>query len=87
MREKQHETYAESLSPLEELRFEAIHADSEPAVARQHERGKYTGRERIEKLLNPGSIPRRSSLPPGHLEISWPTRTRCGSSSRSRTWD
>ena len=56
MREKAPETYAEKLGQLEELRHEAIHAGSEQAVAKQHERGKYTARERVEKLLDPGSF-------------------------------
>ena len=46
----------EKLDQLQELRHEAIHAGSEQAVAKQHERGKYTARERIEKLLDPGSF-------------------------------
>src|SRR5437016_8423056 len=56
MREKAPETYEEKLGQLEEIRHEAIHAGSEAAVAKQHERGKYTARERIEKLLDPGSF-------------------------------
>jgi len=56
MRDKAPETYAEKLGQLEELRYEAIHAGSEQAVAKQHERGKYTARERVEKLLDPGSF-------------------------------
>src|SRR5579875_225693 len=56
MRDKAPETYEEKLQQLEELRHEAIHAGSEQAVAKQHERGKYTARERIEKLLDPGSF-------------------------------
>ena len=56
MRDKAPETYTEKLDQLEELRYEAIHAGSEQAVAKQHERGKYTARERIEKLLDPGSF-------------------------------
>src|SRR5438094_1470415 len=56
MREDAPETYGEKLAQLEEIRFEAIHAGSEQAVAKQHERGKYTARERIEKLLDPGSF-------------------------------
>ena len=56
MREKAPETYGEKLGRLEELRHEAIHAGSEQAVAKQHERGKYTARERVEKLLDPGSF-------------------------------
>ena len=56
MRAKAPETYEEKLAQLQELRHEAIHAGSESAVAKQHERGKYTARERVEKLLDPGSF-------------------------------
>src|SRR5947208_16848622 len=56
MRVKAPETYEEKREQLEELRHEAIHAGSEAAVAKQHERGKYTARERVEKLLDPGSF-------------------------------
>ncbi len=48
-------SYAERLARLEELRHEAAHAEG-PAVAKQHAKGKYTARERIEKLLDPGSF-------------------------------
>src|SRR6202047_3061616 len=56
MRDKAPETYEEKLAQLEELRQEAVHAGSEQAVAKQHERGKYTARERVQKLLDPGSF-------------------------------
>jgi propionyl-CoA carboxylase beta chain len=56
MRANAPETSEEKLAQLGELRYEAIHAGSEAAVAKQHERGKYTARERIEKLLDPGSF-------------------------------
>jgi propionyl-CoA carboxylase beta chain len=56
MRDKAPETYEEKLAQLEELRHEAIHAGSEQAVEKQHEKGKYTARERVEKLLDPGSF-------------------------------
>ncbi len=46
----------ERLARLRELREEARHAGSEAAVARQHERGKLTARERLELLLDPGSF-------------------------------
>ncbi len=46
----------ERLDRLAELREEALHAGSEAAVKRQHDRGKLTARERIEKLLDPGSF-------------------------------
>src|SRR5258708_10722767 len=55
MREKAPETYEEKLEELKELRTEAAHAQG-PAVEKQHEKGKYTARERIEKLLDPGSF-------------------------------
>src|SRR6201985_2224838 len=56
MRAKPPETYEEKLAQLEELRQEAIHAGSDAAVAKQHERGKLTARERIDKLRDPGSF-------------------------------
>ncbi|MBM3670628.1 MAG: acyl-CoA carboxylase subunit beta [Actinobacteria bacterium] len=46
----------ERLEQLAELREQALHAGSEAAVARQHERGKLTARERLEKLLDEGSF-------------------------------
>src|SRR5499427_3098364 len=46
----------ERLEQLGKLKEEALHAGSEAAVRRQHERGKLTARERIEKLLDPGSF-------------------------------
>ena len=49
------ETYEEKLAQLQELREAAIHS-SPQAEAKQHERGKYTARERIEKLLDAGSF-------------------------------
>src|SRR5246500_5827882 len=56
MRDQAPETYEEKLAQLQELRHEAIHAGSEAAVEKQHEKGKYTARERVEKLLAPGSF-------------------------------
>jgi propionyl-CoA carboxylase beta chain len=44
------------LAELERLRQEAANAGSERAVARQRERGKLLARERIERLLDPGSF-------------------------------
>src|SRR3954465_8095304 len=49
------ETFDEKLAQLNELREAAVHSSPE-AEAKQHERGKYTARERIEKLLDPGSF-------------------------------
>ena len=46
----------ERLEQLAKLKEEALHAGSEAAVQRQHERGKLTARERIELLLDPGSF-------------------------------
>src|SRR5881227_1063644 len=54
-RAKSPETYEEKLAQLEELRLAAAHSSPE-AEAKQHDRGKYTARERIEKLLDPGSF-------------------------------
>src|ERR1043166_2336339 len=56
MRQKVPETYEEKLAQLEELRDAAIHHGSQAAVEKQHAKGKYTARERIEKLLDPGSF-------------------------------
>jgi propionyl-CoA carboxylase beta chain len=49
------ETYAEKLAQLHELRHEAAHAEG-PAVEKQHAKGKFTARERIDKLLDPDSF-------------------------------
>ena len=49
-------TTAGKLAALERLRDEARHAGDARAVARQHERGKGTARERIEALLDPGTF-------------------------------
>jgi propionyl-CoA carboxylase beta chain len=56
MREKAPESNAEKLARFKELRESAIHHASEKAVEKQHAKGKYTARERIEKLLDPGSF-------------------------------
>jgi propionyl-CoA carboxylase beta chain len=48
------ETFAEKLQQLEELRMAA--QPSPQAAEKQHARGKYTARERIDKLLDPGSF-------------------------------
>src|SRR5881392_841118 len=57
MSQRQHNpvTYEEKLAQLDELRQAAVHSSPE-AEAKQHDRGKYTARERIEKLLDPGSF-------------------------------
>jgi acetyl-CoA carboxylase carboxyltransferase component len=46
----------EKLDALAALREQALHAGSPRAVERQHQRGKLTARERIEKLLDPDSF-------------------------------
>src|SRR5919109_4006603 len=56
MRHKSPETNDERLAQLQELRDAMIHHASEKAVEKQHAKGKYTARERIEKLLDPGSF-------------------------------
>ncbi len=49
-------TTAGKIADLQRRRDEAIHAGSERAVERQHAKGKMTARERIERLLDPGSF-------------------------------
>src|SRR6267378_1436854 len=49
-------TTAGKLADLERRRHEAVHAGSERAVERQHAKGKMTARERLERLLDPGSF-------------------------------
>ena len=49
-------TTAAKISDLQRRRDEAVHAGSERAVERQHAKGKMTARERIERLLDPGSF-------------------------------
>src|SRR5512145_1137613 len=44
------------LAALERLREEALHSGDEKAISRQRERGKLLARERLEKLLDPGSF-------------------------------
>ena len=56
MREKNPITHEEKLAYLRELREAAIHSASEEAVEKQHAKGKMTARERVEKLLDPGSF-------------------------------
>src|SRR5687768_14462281 len=50
------ETFEEKLNQLRELREAAINSASEAAVEKQHAKGKLTARERIEKLLDPGTF-------------------------------
>jgi len=50
------ETTQAKLQRLEQLRDEALHAGSGKAVERQHAQGKLLARERLLKLLDPGSF-------------------------------
>ena len=56
MRERNPVTHEEKLAYLGELREQAVHSASEEAVEKQHAKGKLTARERVEKLLDPGSF-------------------------------
>src|SRR6478672_7402844 len=49
-------TTAGKIAILQQRREEAIHAGSARAVERQHAKGKMTARERIGRLLDPGSF-------------------------------
>jgi propionyl-CoA carboxylase beta chain len=51
-----HDTTEEKLEWLRELHEQAQHAGSERAVERQRERGKLLARERLERLLDPGTF-------------------------------
>ena len=55
MRQRSPETYEEKLAQLEELREQAAHTNP-AAEEKQHAKGKLTARERIGKLLDPGSF-------------------------------
>jgi propionyl-CoA carboxylase beta chain len=55
MREKTPETFEEKLAQLDERRQAALEG-SEAAVEKHHAKGKLTARERIDKLLDPGSF-------------------------------
>src|SRR5499426_3935079 len=49
-------TTAGKISILQQRRDEAVHAGSARAVERQHAKGKMTARERVGRLLDPGSF-------------------------------
>src|ERR1700721_3790263 len=55
-------TTAGKIAGLERRRSEAVHAGAQQAVAKQHERGKRTARERIDMLLDPGSFTETDEL-------------------------
>lgn len=46
----------ESFDKLAKMREKALEAGGEARKKRQHEAGKYTARERVEHLLDPGSL-------------------------------
>src|ERR1700753_3026693 len=52
----------DQLAQLQAIRDEAIHAGSAAAVEKQHARGKFTARERVEKLLDAGSFQELDAL-------------------------
>src|ERR1700739_630583 len=54
-RQKAPETFEEKLAQLHELREAGVHPGAE-GEDKKPARGKYTARERIEKLLDPGSF-------------------------------
>jgi propionyl-CoA carboxylase beta chain len=56
MRAKAPETYEEKLAKLQELRHDATNGTSTKVAEKQHAKGKYTARERVHKLLDPGSF-------------------------------
>jgi len=49
-------TLTEKLADLAERREQALHAGSDRSVARQHEKGKLTARERLDYLVDEGSF-------------------------------
>src|SRR4029453_14827560 len=55
MTEHPPETFEDRLAQLQELREAAVHSAPEQE-RKQHDRGKLTARERVEKLLDPGSF-------------------------------
>ena len=50
------ETTEQKLARLQELREETLHQAKESTVTRRREEGKLLARERLEKLLDPGSF-------------------------------
>ncbi|HET9443920.1 MAG TPA: acyl-CoA carboxylase subunit beta [Acidimicrobiales bacterium] len=70
------QSMTERLEELAKRREQALHAGSEAAVKRQHDRGKLTARERIEHLLDPGSF----------QELDMLARHRAGESLKDRPY-
>jgi len=80
MRQKSPETYDEKLAQLQELRAAAAHSAPE-AEEKQHAKGKYTARERVEKLLDAAKVEKyRTGDNParwrGHLRNLLPATSR-----------
>ena len=50
------ETQEEKRNYLNELRLKSTHLGGEDRVKKQHDLGKYTARERIQKLLDPDTF-------------------------------
>src|SRR5438132_1909124 len=59
----------ERLDQLSKRKEQALHAGSERAVERQHAKGKMTARERIEYLLDDGSLVELDQLARSRAEI------------------
>ncbi len=55
-------TTAGKIADLQRRQDEAVHAGSARAVERQHAKGKMTARERVERLLDPGSFTELDAL-------------------------
>jgi propionyl-CoA carboxylase beta chain len=55
-------TTAGKVADLQRRQDEAVHAGSARAVERQHAKGKMTARERVERLLDPGSFTELDAL-------------------------
>jgi propionyl-CoA carboxylase beta chain len=70
-----HDTTRAKLEWLRELHDEAAHAGAENAVARQRERGKLLARERVEKLLDPGTFVELDRFA-RHREVEFEMRER-----------
>ena len=64
MRDQAPETYAEKLAQLQELKYEAIHAGSEAAVAKQHAKGQVHRARADRDAARPGLLPSSSTRSP-----------------------
>ena len=73
------QTTAEKIAALRDRRERARNQDP-VAIARQHERGKLTARERIDRLLDPGSFVTGCVCRSSYYGV------RYGSTQTSRRW-